>query len=126
VLVDLGTLLPAHLVGVALGKPPDCILDGDPHGRAGLLALAPVEHEFLPGEGGQELAGDTLGLAFLLPGQVGAGTGEDVEDGESRLGEVLGDVALLFFVEPLGKIDQVIEEDLDVAGAGVVFSDLKL
>jgi hypothetical protein len=52
------------------------LLDGDDDADAGLLALAPIEHEFLALQGRQEVAGGGLDVAALLVRQADVGLGK--------------------------------------------------
>lgn len=89
---------------------------------AALGGLSPVEAEGLF-DSLQKLARDFLDFFALFFAQVGTGTGEKIEEGQLRVGEVFADVALLFFVQAAAEGNQILEELLDGPAAGVVGLD---
>jgi len=126
-MVDVVPLLIADILGIPVGQMVvQYLLNGHPNGSAGLLALLPVEDQLFVRQRGQQLAGDLLDLPLLLLRQVHLGTGEDVEQGEFLLRQLLADVALVFFAQALGKVDQLVKERLDVKRTLVVFVDQSL
>ena len=70
-----------------------------------------------------QLARDLLHLVPLLVGQHRVGLGEQVEDRELLLGQVLADGPLLLLGELLRQRDEAAQDLVDVEAAGVVLGD---
>ena len=71
----------------------------------------------------QEIARYLLDLLLLFRGQFQGWAGEDVKDSELLFGQFLGDGALFLFVEPLGKLDQLVKEILDYPEVSVIHTE---
>ena len=74
----------------------------------------------------QQLACHALELLAVLSRQRQVGLHQHVEHGQFFLGQLFLNVTLLFLLETLGEIDQLIEEDLRVACSGVPLVDQPL
>ena len=73
----------------------ELLLDCESHGCPTLLALSPIENEFLPLECRQKVLRYLLDFVLLFLGERHLGLREEVEEGEFLLGQALGHGALL-------------------------------
>ena len=116
-------LLRPDVLAVLRLQAPHLQLQRLHHTRLRLLLLAPVEHELLALEGGQQFTAHLLDLGLLGLGQHEFGFGQDVEQRQLFFDESFGDAALLLGCQRTGEILQLGEEGLDVLAAGVVGVD---
>ena len=79
-----------------------------------MLLVPPGQHQQLGLQLRQQVLADLLDRLRLLGVELRAGPGEDVEDRQLFLADMLAQVALLLLVEVLRQRDQLAEELLDV------------
>lgn len=119
----VGFLLEHGCVVGAGEAPVELLFDLDLYGGAGLLALAPIEDQFVAFERCQQFLGHSFDPLPFGVGQVGSWTGEQVVDSEQLVREALGQTALLLPIEALSEEHQLLKKRLDVQAAGVVLVD---
>ena len=85
------------------------LLDRDADGRPCALLLAPVEHELLALQDGEDLLSDALHLLLLIGDEVEPGAGEQIEDRELLLGRAGGDGASLLFGQGAAQLHKLVE-----------------
>jgi hypothetical protein len=98
-------------MGLYLPQPVLCCLH---EGSLRLPLLPPVQQQLLPLERRQQLAAHLLDLRFLGLGQHRLGLGQDVEERQFLFSQPLRDAALLFGLQVLVELLQLLQEGLDV------------